>query len=243
VRVEGQVTTEEPLAGRAAARLLKNSKELWRAEPGAVDKPTNHDLSIEVAQGDTVNFVAGLREAGSNTGKLFWDPVITYTRSEPAVYRPNPPGDENLALGKYARSKMLSFGAQPFNAVDGDAKSAFAIYPDDRITSGDDWLQVDLDRPQTIDRYIVVSTPPVEGWRPANFTLQKSDDGFTWTDVDRVTGNREERFERKVPAFTARYVRLYLPQGKPFSINEFGLYHGGDAANTSPEKQGQQPTP
>jgi hypothetical protein len=76
-----------------------------------------------------------------------------------------------------------------------------------------------------------------------NFTLQKSDDGFTWTDVDKVTGNREERFERKVPAFTARYVRLYLPQGKPFSINEFGLYHGGNAANTSPEKQGQQPTP
>ena len=243
VRVEGQVTSEEPLAGRAAARLLKNSEELWRAEPGAADKPANHDLSIEVAQGDTVNFVAGLREAGSNTGKLFWDPVITYTRSEPAVYRPNPPGEENLALGKYARSKMLSFGAQPFNAVDGDAKSAFAIYPDDRITSGEDWLQVDLDRPQTIDRYIVVSTPPTEGWRPVNFTLQKSDDGFTWTDVDKVTGNREERFERKVPAFTARYVRLYLPQGKPFSINEFGLYHGGDAANTSPEKQGQQPIP
>jgi alpha-L-fucosidase 2 len=155
--------------------------------------------------------------------------VITYLRSEPPAFRPNPPGDENLALGKYARPKMLSFAAQPFNAVDGNARSAFAIYADDRITSGDDWLHVDLDRPQTIDHYVVVSAPPVADWRPTTFTLQKSDDGFAWTDVDKVTDNRAERCERKVPAFTARHVRLYLPQGKPFSIDEFELYHRGKA--------------
>jgi hypothetical protein len=161
------------------------------------------------------------------TGKVSWDPVITYTRSEPPVFRPNPPSDENLALGKYARSKMLSFAAQPFLAVDGDGQSAFSIYPDDRIASGDDWLQVDLDQPLTVDRYVVVSAPAVEAWRPATFTLQKSDDGFTWTDVDKVTVNRKERCERKVPPFTARYVRLYLPQGKPFTIQEFELYRDG----------------
>ena len=54
-----------------------------------------------------------------------------------------------------------------------------------------------------------------------------SDDGFTWTDVDKVTGNQKERCERKVSAFTARYVRLYLPQGKPFTIQEFELYRDG----------------
>jgi hypothetical protein len=30
-----------------------------------------------------------------------------------------------------------------------------------------------------------------------------------------------------VPPFTARYVRLYLPEGKPFLLNEFELYRGG----------------
>jgi hypothetical protein len=29
--------------------------------------------------------------------------------------------------------------------------------------------------------------------------------------------------ERTVPAFDARYVRLYFPKGKPFAINEFEL--------------------
>ncbi len=33
------------------------------------------------------------------------------------------------------------------------------------------------------------------------------------------------RVQRDVPAFRARYVRLYLPDGKPFAINEFGLYY------------------
>ena len=143
------------------------------------------------------------------------------------MFRPNPPSDENLALGRYARSKMLSFAAQPFHAVDGDLRTAFSIYPDDRIASGDDWLQLDLDRPQTMDRYVLVSAPPVKDWRPASFTLQRSDDGFVWTDVDKVTDNHEERCERKVPAFTARYVRLYLPKGKPFTLQELELYRDG----------------
>jgi len=72
-----------------------------------------------------------------------------------------------------------------------------------------------------------VSGPPVKDWRPASFTLQRSDDGFAWTDVDKVTDNQEERCERKVPAFTARYVRLYLPKGKPFTIQEVELYRDG----------------
>lgn len=224
VRVEGEVATDPP--GSASARLLKGTEELWQAGSKEPEAPARHDLKIEVAQGDTLSFVAALK---GEIGKVLWDPVITYLRSEPPVFRPNPPGDENLAIGKYARPKMLSFAAQPFNAVDGDARSAFAIYADDRITSGDDWLHVDLERPQTIDQYVVVSKPSVAAWRPATFMLQKSDDGFAWTDVDKVTDNREDRCERTVPAFTARHVRLYLPQGKPFSIDEFELYHRGKA--------------
>lgn len=224
VRVEGEVATDPP--GNASARLLKGTEELWQEDSKGGEALARHDLKIEVAQGDTISFVTALK---GEKGKVLWDPVITYLRSEPPVFRPNPPGDENLALGRYARSKMLSFATQPFNAVDGDARSTFALYADDRITWGDDWLHVDLDRPQTIDRYVVVSKPAVEDWQPAHFTLQKSDDGFAWTDVDKVADNREVRCERDVPAFTARHVRLYMPRGKPFSIDELELYHRGKA--------------
>jgi hypothetical protein len=223
VRIEGRVTAEP--SARASANLLKNSEELWRAESGAKDADLAHDLTAEVAQGDTLNFAVST--TADQPAKVVWDPVITYTRSEPAVNKPNPPGDENLALGKYARSKVLSFATQPFNAVDENPRSAFAIYADDRIASGDDWLQIDLDRPCTIDRYVLVSNPPVAEWRPKNFVLQKSDDGFTWTDVEKVADNDQDRVDRSVPPFTARYVRLYLPEGKPFLINELELYHGG----------------
>jgi len=228
VRIEGRVTAKP--SSPASARLLKNSEKLWQAEAGAADADAAdadaaHDLTIEVVQGDTLNFVVGA--TANQTGKVVWDPVITYTRSEPAVRKPNPPGDENLALGKYARSKVLSFATQPFQAVDEDPRSAFAIYADDRIVSGDDWLELDLERPCTIDRYVLVSNPPVAEWRPAKFSLQKSDDGFTWTDVEQVTDNHQDRVDRSVPPFTARYLRLSLPEGKPFWLNEFELYRGG----------------
>jgi hypothetical protein len=225
VHIEGRVTAEP--TSPASARLLKNSEKLWQAEAGAADADADaaHDLTTEVAQGDTLNFVVAA--TGNQTGKVVWDPIVTYTRSEPTVRKPNPPSDENLALGKYARSKALSFATQPFQAVDEDPRSAFAIYADDRIVSGDDWLELDLERPCTIDRYVLVSNPPVAEWRPSKFSLQKSDDGFTWTDVEQVTDNHQDRVDRSVPPFTARYVRLYLPEGKPFLLNEFELYRGG----------------
>ena len=223
VRIEGLVTAEP--SAPASARLLRNSRELWQAEAGSSGAEAAHDLNVEVAQGDSLDFVVATTD--NKAGKVAWDPVIAYTRSEPAVYKPNPLSDENLALGRYARSKALSFATQPCNAVDENPRSAFAIYADDRIASGDDWLQLDLERPCTIDRYVLSSTPPVAEWRPVNFRLQKSDDGFTWVDVDKVADQRQDRVDRSVPPFTARYVRLYLPEGKPFFLNEFELYHGG----------------
>jgi hypothetical protein len=45
--------------------------------------------------------------------------------------------------------------------------------------------------------------------------------------VEKVADNDQDRVDRSVPPFTARYVRLYLPEGKPFLINELELYHGG----------------
>ena len=127
--------------------------------------------------------------------------------------------------------------------------TAFVVTEFDAISSGDDWLMVDLGHAYQIDRYVVLSAPPNAAWRPRSFILQKSDDGFSWTDVDSVhqapvtsdkkaelialgfgyTIAEHDRIEREVPVFKARYVRLYLPDGKPFAINEFGLYYTAGA--------------
>ena len=86
-----------------------------------------------------------------------------------------------------------------------------------------------------IDRYVVGSQTPYPEYRPASFHVQRSEDGFTWIDVDPVTKNTDQldhyygipmtRVVRNVPAFRARYVRLHLPQGKPFTISDFELYY------------------
>ena len=159
--------------------------------------------------------------------KVFCDPVITYTESFLPVWKPNPPGNDNLAFGKYVRPRMLACMDRPFAAVDGDLRTAFTIYADDKLSFGEDWLQFDLEKPFTIDRYVLISKPPDPKWRPDTFTLQRSDDGFCWVNVDSVSHNAKDRTERAVPEFTARFVRLYLPKGKPFSVNEFELYRTG----------------
>ena len=88
---------------------------------------------------------------------------------------------------------------------------------------------VDLDKTCLVDRYVVLSDPNAAAWRLRTFILQKSDDGVAWADVDSVGSTSGPRTERSVPAFKARYVRLYLPHGRPFCINEFELYYAGVA--------------
>ncbi len=188
-----------------------------------------HDLSVSGRQGDGICFVVTREADGERTDvsgdKVAWDPVITFVRGDPPVWKPNPPGQQNLALGKYARSKRLWHAFRPFDAVDGSPETFFALSNIDKMASGqDDWLMVDLDKPYVIDRYVVRSEPKNGSWRPRDFTLQRSDDGLFWTDVETVRGNINPRTERGVTPFKARFVRLYLPDGRPFCINEFELY-------------------
>jgi hypothetical protein len=234
VRVEGSVSSE---SDGDVASIWLNSDKLWPdknlANPGA----SAHDLKVTVIQGDAISFVVAKKDANkaSASSKVLWDPVITYTQSVPAVWQPNPPSAQNLALNRYARSKILVSSYRPFDAVDGDLNTAFTIHADDKLSSGDDWIQVDLERPCMIDRYVVASQTAYPAYRPATFNLQRSDDGFVWTDVDAATPNTDQldhyygipmtKVTRNVPAFRARYIRLYLPKGKPFTISEFELYY------------------
>lgn len=232
IRVEGKAGMERAGGDAVPIAIWQNSATLWPARLLTAREPAAHDLTVEVEQGDAICFMAARRDptvksSSPDSVKVIWDPVITYIRSTPAVWRPNPPSRQNLALGKYARSRTLVSAYRPFDGVDGDIKTAFAIEATDKISSGDDWFLVDLDQPYRIDRYVVISQTPDPASRPADITLQGSDDGFVWTDVDSIGGPARDRIERQVPPFRARYVRLYLPEGKPFAISEFELYYTG----------------
>lgn len=238
IRIEGVARWNEAGSDPILAIWL-NGEKIWPAETASQER-TAHDLQATVIQGDSIAFFVARkttapRSADPESDRVIWDPVITYTKNVPAVWRANSPSSQNLAQGKYARSKFLVSSYRPFDAVDGDLNTAFIIHADDRISSGDDWLSVDLEKIHMIDRYTVVSQTQNPAYRPRSFTLQKSDDGFAWTDVDAITSATGEpstidcipltTVARNVPAFRARFVRLYLPQGKPFVLNEFGLYY------------------
>lgn len=215
VRIEGAVVAAAVSAGAAA--VVRNGQRVWPLSGGSA----THDFTLEVVQGDAIDFAVA--------GSVEWNPVITYLHTgRPAVWTANAPGESNLARGRYVRATRLSHeGPQPAAVADGSLETSFSVGEYDPRASGKEWLSIDLDRTCLIDRYVVVSVPPHAAWRPASLILQKSDDGFAWSDVDVVTENARDRIERAVPAFKARYVRFLFPRGKPYSVNELELYHTG----------------
>lgn len=242
IRIEGTATRDAKNGGLPSIWL--NAEQLWAGDSSTQGESATHDLSATLIQGDAIVFKVASENPARNSASsesshpsatVTWDPVITYVQSIAAVWQPNPPSGQNLALNKYLRSKFLVSSYRPFEAVDGDLNTGFTVHSDDKIASGDDWLEVELDRPLMIDRYIVSSQAADPHYRPNHFVLQKSDDGFTWSVVDSVENQQPElahyygipmtRIQRNVPPFRARYVRLYLPNGKPFTISEFELYY------------------
>jgi hypothetical protein len=223
------------------ASIWLNERKLWPEEHTVSQGASSHDLNVKVMEDAFLTFLvsqkAPSRTADSCTpGKVSWNPVITYLPggNSSAVWRPNPAGVQNLALNKYARSKALVSSYRPFDAVDGDLTTAFAIHADDPISSGEDWFAVDLDKTCLIDRYVLICQSHNPLYLPKRFSVQRSDDGLVWSDVEssaKLTGEHSMvdcipliRVQRDVPAFRARYVRIYFPDGKPFVINGFELY-------------------
>lgn len=232
VRVEGEIVS--PLSVRPSIYL--NERLVW-PKISRLEEGSQHDFELTVIQGDELAFVTADNINQKKDGqeqKATWDPVITFTSSVAAVPELNNPSDLDLARHKYARSKVLVSSYCPFHAVDGDLNTAFTIHADDKISSGEDWLEVDLEQSFRIDQYVVCSQSANPAYRVNKFILQKSDDRLIWTDVEVVTGGSGtlehyygipmSRWTHSVPAFTARYVRLYLPDGKPFTISGFELY-------------------
>ena len=114
----------------------------------------------------------------------------------------------NVALKKTATASGETSGEEASKAVDGSTSTKWSHM---NGMSGE-WLRVDLGKQYNISRWVVKHAGVAEAikYNTRDLTLQKSDDGTTWTDVDVVYGNQQNITERNVPVFTARYVRVYI---------------------------------
>ncbi|WP_036942007.1 glycosyl hydrolase family 95 catalytic domain-containing protein [Pseudobacteroides cellulosolvens] len=114
----------------------------------------------------------------------------------------------NVALNKTVTASGNTAGEEPENAVDGSNSTKWCHV---NGISGE-WLKVDLGVNYDISRWVVKHAGVAEAikFNTRDFTLQKSDDGNVWTDVDAVHGNQQNISDRNIPTFTARYVRLNI---------------------------------
>jgi alpha-L-fucosidase 2 len=114
----------------------------------------------------------------------------------------------NVALNKTATASGNSTGEEPGKAFDGSTTTKWSHV---NGISGE-WIKVDLGAKYDISRWVVKHAGVAEAikFNTRDFTLQKSEDGSTWTDVDAVYGNQQNITDRNVSTFSTRYVRLYV---------------------------------
>jgi hypothetical protein len=89
------------------------------------------------------------------------------------------------------------------------------------------WAAVDLGQMATISRWVVKHAGAAGEnsiFNTGAFTLQRSDDGTTWIDVDIVSGNSASVTDRGVTPFMARYVRLYVSQANLTFDDDVRIY-------------------
>lgn len=123
----------------------------------------------------------------------------------------------NVVVGKEATASAEENRAG--RAIDGNASSSWSPR-----SGAPYWLAVDLGQPHTLYRWAVklegsstLFGGPTDGpLNAADFELQVSDDGVTWTTVDQVRDNTRSATDREIQPVVARHVRLYVT--KPTSL-------------------------
>ena len=133
----------------------------------------------------------------------------------------------NFAYKAKATASGSNKGESPDRAVDGDPTTRWIA-----SGPGEKWLALDLGAPKNISRWVIRAASSADG-KPeqnlADFKLQRSDDGRTWTDVDSVADNRSGIVDRVVAPFTAPQVRVWIsketrkPADKTARIQELAL--------------------
>ncbi|MER7168847.1 ThuA domain-containing protein [Micromonospora sp. NPDC000207] len=126
------------------------------------------------------------------------------------------------------------------HAFDGTTSTKWLV----RTNTG--WLAGKLAEPKVINRYALSSANDSAGRDPRDWTLQGSDDGQTWTDLDRRTGQTfPQRFQTRQFSFdndrAYLHYRLNITanSGEPL-IQLAELWLIGDDAPAAPETKVQE---
>lgn len=116
-------------------------------------------------------------------------------------------------------------------------------------TDQDAWIEIDLKDVTTVDKVVV--WPSTERYRnglidgawsdalalPASMTIQLSEDGESWTDVETKTDMPTdwEAIEFSFAAKEARYVRLYMVRSGHVKLSEIEVYNTADSVTPGEE--------
>ncbi|MBR5364108.1 MAG: glycoside hydrolase N-terminal domain-containing protein [Oscillospiraceae bacterium] len=114
----------------------------------------------------------------------------------------------NIALNQKVTASGAETGEAAENLTDGNAATKWCHV--DGL--GGEWAQVEFDAPANISRYTLHFAGDAEDiqFNARDFSLQASNDGQNWTDIDTVYGNTRTVYNKNVKPFSAQYVRLYL---------------------------------
>ncbi|QNK55922.1 S-layer homology domain-containing protein [Paenibacillus sp. PAMC21692] len=101
----------------------------------------------------------------------------------------------------------------PMSVIDGDLTTYWITNPENKV-GGPKWLVFDFKRNVTIDRWITYHRQFLDTqntrYNTRDFSLQKSENGVDWLDVDVVEGNELKEVDRLIEPATARYFRIYI---------------------------------
>ncbi|HEY0454681.1 MAG TPA: ThuA domain-containing protein [Actinophytocola sp.] len=121
--------------------------------------------------------------------------------------------------------------------TDGDENTKWLV----RSTTG--WVAYRLTQPAVVTKYALTSANDFPGRDPKNWTLQGSQDGTTWTDIDTKTNQVfADRFQRREFAITnttsyANYrLNITANSGEPLiQLADWGLYTADSAPPPEPQ--------
>jgi predicted alpha-1,2-mannosidase len=113
------------------------------------------------------------------------------TRNVEGITDTGLPGDISEHIVEVTASAENTGGGEVAeNVADGDIQTKWLAFESTA------WLQVRLDQPIAVVKYALGSANDSDGRDPADWTLQGSNDGQAWTDLDRRTGEDfPERFQ------------------------------------------------
>ncbi|MGO4275184.1 discoidin domain-containing protein, partial [Paenibacillus sp. TAF58] len=190
--------------------------------------------SFYVTKGDFWSGNGGVSPAG--LGSVSIKPVTPATT-----------GPVDLALGATATASNYYQSFTPDRAVNGQWGSGYEGWVTN--VGKPQWLALDLGSVKDISRYVIKFDSAARPGNDANtgkdFILQTSVDGTTWTNLDTTTGNTAAIFDKTLPTFSTRYIRIYLntPTQETTSdsinnprarIGAFELYGSASAATPPP---------